>query len=66
MEPDFEHDKIENWKFGQFYYNKNDFRFIVKKRNKALGWTINFAHPKAIIGLIIIIILILAIPFFNL
>lgn len=54
MEKDFEHDKPENWKWGIFYFNRNDSRFIIRKRIEFLGWTINFAHPISyiILGLI--------------
>jgi uncharacterized membrane protein len=34
-----------NYKYGIFYFNKNDNRAIVPKRAKFLGWTFNFAHP---------------------
>jgi uncharacterized membrane protein len=34
-----------NYKYGVFYYNKDDKRIIVPKRVKFLGWTFNFAHP---------------------
>lgn len=47
-----------NWKYGVFYYNKKDKRFILPKRIKALGWTVNFAKPYAIPVLVGIIILI--------
>lgn len=56
----FDHGNPENWRAGLFYYNRNDSRFIVPKRNPALGWTINFAHKKAWIGFLLIIVLILA------
>ncbi|QEM06815.1 hypothetical protein DIU31_026145 [Mucilaginibacter rubeus] len=34
-----------NYKYGVFYYNKDDSRIIVPKRIKYMGWTVNFAHP---------------------
>lgn len=54
IDKDFQHDNPENWKWGTFYFNKNDSRLIVPKRIKLLGWTFNFAHPISyiIIGLI--------------
>ena len=35
----------ENYKWGIFYYNPADRRLFVPKRNKLLGWTLNFANP---------------------
>ncbi|MFN8256010.1 MAG: DUF5808 domain-containing protein [Bacteroidales bacterium] len=35
----------ENYKWGIFYFNKRDRRFILPKRNRMMGWTLNFAHP---------------------
>lgn len=51
----------DNWKFGIFYYNKDDKRLFPPKRNKFLGWTINFANPYSILAMILIIILLLLI-----
>jgi uncharacterized membrane protein len=45
-----------NWKFGIFYYNKVDKRILPPKRNKWLGWTINFASPVSVFVLIIVIV----------
>ena len=39
-------DNPNNWK-GIFYFNKTDYRVFVPKKNKYLGWTINFAQPKS-------------------
>lgn len=41
------HKDPNNWKWGMFYYNKEDKRLLVDKRNPNLGGTINFAHPKS-------------------
>ena len=35
----------ENYKWGIFYFNPDDLRAIVHKRNKWMGWTLNFAQP---------------------
>lgn len=51
----------DNWKFGIFYYNKDDKRLFPPKRNKFLGWTVNFANPYSILAMILIIILLLLI-----
>lgn len=44
------------WKWGLFYYNKNDKRIFPPKRNKHLGWTINFANPYSIMAFVIVLI----------
>ncbi|POS02309.1 hypothetical protein Q361_10428 [Flavobacterium croceum DSM 17960] len=36
-----------NWKMGMFYYNKQDNRLFVDKKNPNLGFTLNFAHSKS-------------------
>ena len=41
-----------NWR-GPFYYCKGDPRNIVPKRVRQTGWTINFAHPSAWVGLLV-------------
>ncbi|WP_396145678.1 DUF5808 domain-containing protein [Flavobacterium sp.] len=46
------HKDPNNWKWGLFYYNKEDNRLLVDKRNPNLGATINFAHPKSYLFLI--------------
>lgn len=48
-----------HWKFGIFYYNKDDKRIFCPKRIPMMGWTINFANPYSII----IISLIVAVAF---
>lgn len=55
-----------HFKFGIFYYDKEDKRLFVPKRNPNMGVTVNFAHPKSrwfIVGLLIFVG-ILIIPFF--
>jgi len=37
----------ENYKWGLFYFNREDPRAIVPKVNKWMGWTLNFARPEA-------------------
>jgi uncharacterized membrane protein len=36
-----------NYRYGIFYFNRNDRRRVVTKRNRLLGVTFNFAHPYA-------------------
>ncbi len=38
-----------NWKFGIFYFCRQDQRIVVPKRIRGLGWTINFARPSALL-----------------
>ena len=52
-------DDSSNWKWGIFYYNKNDTRVMVPKRSKYLGWTLNFASPWSNVILIEIILAII-------
>ncbi|WPO91735.1 DUF5808 domain-containing protein [Chryseobacterium sp. HR92] len=52
-------DNEDNWKFGIFYYNKDDKRLFPPKRNKFLGWTVNFANPYSILAMLLTIILLI-------
>jgi hypothetical protein len=42
-----------NWRALYFYYCKDDPRYLVPKRNKWAGWTVNFAHPAAWIRMVL-------------
>jgi len=57
MSKDFQHDNPSNWKWGVFYFNKKDPRFIVHKQVEALGWTFNFAHPVSFVVLALLVII---------
>ncbi|MCE3075010.1 DUF5808 domain-containing protein [Chryseobacterium gwangjuense] len=46
-----------HWKFGLFYYNKEDKRIFSPKRF-GLGWTINFANPLSVSAFLLILIII--------
>jgi uncharacterized membrane protein len=60
------HDDLDNWKWGIFYFNKNDKRLFPPKKNPWLGYTINFANTKSIIaGIILITIMIIVIKLVN-
>ncbi|WP_294223811.1 DUF5808 domain-containing protein [uncultured Chryseobacterium sp.] len=50
------------WKFGLFYYNKQDKRLFPPKRY-GFGWTVNFANPRSVIVFLIILLLIFIIGF---
>jgi uncharacterized membrane protein len=48
-----------HYKFGLLYYNSKDSRTVIPKRNKSLGWTLNFAKPGAYFFLLLIIVIVL-------
>lgn len=47
-------DNIVNYKMGILYWNTKDSRLLVPKRERALGYTLNFAHK---LNLLIILLL---------
>jgi uncharacterized membrane protein len=49
-----ENDNDPTWKWGLFYFNKEDKRIFPPKRY-GIGWTVNFANPKSILALIIML-----------
>lgn len=51
------HDDPANWKWGVFYFNKQDKRIFPPKRIQYLGWTVNFANPLSYLTLLAIVIL---------
>jgi len=44
-----------NWKWGVFYFNKEDNRIFPPKRIPWMGWTINFANPKSILAFVLML-----------
>lgn len=48
---------LEEYKWGMFYYNKDDRNFLAKKAS-GLGWTINFAHKMAVASSVILLALV--------
>ncbi|WLV25020.1 DUF5808 domain-containing protein [Aciduricibacillus chroicocephali] len=56
-------DEDKYWKFGLFYFNKNDPSIFVEKRF-GIGWTNNWAHPISWLFIIIVIILAVGLPLF--
>lgn len=52
----------DNW-IGIFYVNHKDPRIIVPKLNPSLGWTLNFGHVYAYLGLAVIILIIIVFQF---
>ena len=58
------HKDPKNWKFGSFYYNKEDERIFPPKRIAWMGWTVNFANPKSVGFFVVILGIALSIPYF--
>ena len=50
-------DDPNNWKWGLFYYNKEDKRLLPPKRNPAIGFTINFANKKSLLFFLLTILI---------
>ncbi len=53
------HEDSRNWKWGVFYFNREDKRLLPPKRIPMMGWTVNFANPLSVLfmlGLIAILI----------
>ncbi len=46
------------WKWGIFYYNPEDKRIFPPKRNRYLGWTINFANLYSILAMLALIVIV--------
>ena len=55
------HKDPNNWKFGIFYFNKNDKRIFPPKRYGYFGCTINFLNLKSILLNISVVALIVLI-----
>jgi uncharacterized membrane protein len=51
-----------HYKWGIFYYNKDDKRIFPPKRNPNLGWTINFANPYSFLAFVALLV---AVYFFS-
>lgn len=51
--------KLENsYRLGFFYYEPTDLRVFVPKKNKFLGWTLNFARPVSYIVIMLFFIIV--------
>jgi len=49
-----------NYKWGMFYFNRNDHRILVPKRSKSMGYTLNFAQIYSYVILISFFVLLAA------
>lgn len=54
------HKDPNNWKWGCFYYNKEDKRLLPPKRQEWMGLTINFANKKSVFVLVVMLLLFLS------
>ena len=48
-----------DWRWGVFYYNKQDPRLMPPKRIPASDWTFNFANPRSILLLVALLAVVL-------
>lgn len=66
---EFENDRMiqdpANYKAGIFYFNRNDSRIVVPKRNKMMGWTLNFAKVYTYVIILAIIFAVLAVKLLS-
>lgn len=62
IENELMHKNPDNWKWI-FYVNRKDPRVLVPKLTPAMGWTLNFGHKYAYIGLTLVIAIVLATKF---
>ena len=46
-----------NWKWGIFYYNKEDKRILPPKKNQDMGWTVNFANKRSVLTFLLFMLL---------
>ncbi|PBQ32362.1 hypothetical protein CNR22_11465 [Sphingobacteriaceae bacterium] len=55
------HNDPKNWKWGFIYFNPDDTRIVVLKRNPLFGVTLNFGHPDLgrafMIGILIVLVM---------
>ena len=61
---DFYVDEDDYWIWGQFYYNPNDARLIINNRT-GMNTTINLARRSGQVLAVLLVILLLALPFFG-
>lgn len=51
-------DDMSNYRWNTFYVNRHDRRILVPKRNRASGWTFNFARIESYLILLILLSLV--------
>jgi len=55
----------EHYKWGIFYFNPDDTRIILPKRNQWMGWTLNFANLWSYVIIAVIIASAVMIGYFG-
>ena len=58
------HKDPNNWKFGIFYFNKEDKRLLPPKRQEWMGWTVNFANSISVAVFVIVINILIGITIY--
>ena len=53
-----------NWKWGLFYYNKEDKRLLPPKQIRWMGWTVNFANAYSVLFMVTLIAAAVAIVYY--
>ncbi|HVN47565.1 MAG TPA: DUF5808 domain-containing protein [Bacteroidota bacterium] len=53
-------DSSQNWKWGVFYFNREDKRLLVPKQITGTGWTLNFAKPVSFVIILVPLLLFIA------
>lgn len=55
----------KNWKLAIFYFNSEDKRILVPKKNKFLVWTLNFANVFSYLILVALFLVLFLVKFFS-
>ena len=53
-----------NWKWGMFYFNREDKRILPPKRISWMGWTVNFANGYSVLVFAVILAVVLAVVYY--
>jgi uncharacterized membrane protein len=59
------HKDPNNWKWGMFYFNKEDHRILPPKRIEWMGWTVNFANPASVAIFLVIMTIVITILYLT-
>lgn len=50
----------KNWRWGGLlYHNADDLRYFPPKPIEWMGWMVNFAHPKAVLAFVLLLVVLL-------
>lgn len=53
-----------NWKWGLFYFNREDKRILPPKRISWMGWTVNFANGYSVLVFAILLAVIISVVYY--